>query len=102
MQCVVDQKNNLLIYQCPHCLLETTTLISELACCIFRHGYNIQTQTQISPHECKEQCDLYAQDPMYVGCCKPYRIIIENTSEDISEDISENNKIYYVSICDYI
>jgi hypothetical protein len=103
MQCVIDQKNNLLIYQCPHCHLETTTLISELACCIFRHGYNTQTQIQVSPHECKEQCDIYAQDPIYVGCCKPYRIIVENIDKDNSNSNSNSNSnIYLVAACEYI
>ena len=88
-ECEYDKETNLLIYPCPHCKLSTTTLVSELACCIFRHGMNKQNQQQIPPHESKERCDAFASNPDYVGCCKPYRIDNINGS-------------YKVSICDYI
>jgi len=88
-ECEYDKETNLLIYPCPHCKLSTTTLVSELACCIFRHGINKQNQQQIPPHESKERCDAFASNPDYVGCCKPYRIDNINGS-------------YKVSICDYI
>jgi len=85
----MDIDNGVLIYPCPHCDLLITTHINEIACAIFRHGFNIKTQTQISPHESKEQCDAHSANPDIVGCCKPYQII-KNQSE------------YIVKICDYI
>jgi hypothetical protein len=89
-RCYLDEKEQLLIYKCPHCSLQTTTFIAELACCIFRHGFNKKTNTQLSPHESKEQCDRLAQDPDIVGCCKPFKIAMNDQKE------------YHVYICDYI
>jgi hypothetical protein len=81
--------NGLLIFNCPHCDQIVTVLISELACCIFRHGYycdenNIPT-TQMNPHESKEICDSLVASGKIIGCGKPFRI---------------NN--YEVEACDYI
>lgn len=87
--CEIDQAIGLLIYNCPHCSLPITTAIGELACCIFRHGSNMKTNQQVQPHAPKEECDRFAQDPDYVGCCKPYKIVPDSGK-------------YTVEICDYI
>ncbi len=76
-----------IIYECPHCLLCCETYLSELACCIFRHGSI--NGVYLSPHECKEQCDRFAAMVGVQGCCKPYQIICDK-------------KIYIVKICGYI
>jgi hypothetical protein len=80
---------SLLIYSCPHCGLLITTEISELACRIFRHGFCIKTNVQINPHMPKFHCDILVNQPNIIGCCKPYRINVENN-------------VYNVEPCDYI
>jgi hypothetical protein len=85
--------NNLLIYNCPHCDLYITTDIRDLACRIFRHGFCIKTNIQINPHMSKVQCDILVNQPNIIGCCKPYRINVENI---------DNKTIYKVEKCDYI
>ena len=80
---------SLLIYSCPHCDLLITTEIRELACRIFRHGFCIKTNIQINPHMPKIHCDRLVNQPNIIGCCKPYRINVENN-------------VYNVEACDYI
>lgn len=86
---LVTLDSDVLQYTCPHCDGKILTAVSEIACGVFRHGFNIVTNTQISPHESKELCNQYRENPQYVGCCKPYQIVKK-----------END--YIVSICDYI
>ena len=53
-------ENNVLSFLCPHCKSFVEVHVSELACCIFRHGYYIQRDetndevytllNQINPH----------------------------------------------------
>lgn len=88
-KCDFDKDINLIIYECPHCSLLISTLINEIACAIFRHGYNKDTQQQISPHEPKASCDELVKNTNIVGCCKPYQII-------------QKENEYYVQECDYI
>lgn len=85
IECETD--NNSLIYKCPHCECYLLTVISELACCIFRHGF--YNTAQINPHASKEECDQLASDPNVIGCCKPFKIIREQDK-------------YYVTVCEYI
>jgi hypothetical protein len=94
-----ERDGDMLIYQCPHCNFSITTHIQELACCIFRHGFDKSTQQQVPPHEPKQSCDLLATNPNIVGCCKPYRII--NKQPD-PNDVEPEKIRYYVEVCEYI
>lgn len=91
IECLID--NNILIFDCPHCQLQTTVAIDELACCIFRHGAYRVDGNQINPHESKENCEMLVREDKVVGCCKPFRIEKENR---------DNKLVYKVMICDYI
>lgn len=73
--------------ECPHC--NGVVLIEKINCGIFRHGYNIHTKKQINPHESKVKCEEYAQDPNYVGCCKPF-------------SVKQTGNGLIVSKCDYV
>jgi len=76
-----------MIVTCPNCgdFIE----ILQINCAIFRHGVFKKTNTQINPHETKENCDLYKNMDLIYGCSKPFKIIIENEKID-------------TVICDYI
>jgi hypothetical protein len=86
-KCIRDNKT--LIYPCPHCGLLCITDVAELACRIFRHGYNIAANTQIPPHASIRDCDKFAKTRGVYGCCRPYRI-------------TQKNADYYVAACGYI
>jgi len=76
------------IITCPHC--NDMIIISELNCCIFRHGVNIKTNEQIDPHSSKDICDSLFETGQIYGCGKPFQIIIlENGS-------------WIIQKCDYI
>ena len=69
------------IINCPHC--DTSIIIEELRCGIFRCGIYKETFKQVDSHLSKIECDKLG-DKIY-GCGKPFRII--------------NN---IISKCDYI
>ncbi len=81
--------DGVLCYLCPHCGGSIETGISEIACGIFRHGFNLQTNCQINPHESKELCESYVNNPNYIGCCKPYQIV-------------KKEEYYSVNVCGWI
>ena len=87
IKCILD--NDMLIYPCPHCGLLCTTAIKELACHIFRHGYDVVRKSQIPPHASLLECDKFANTKGVFGCCRPYKII-------------KKNQYYYADVCDYI
>ena len=76
------------IITCPNC--NDIIIISELNCCIFRHGIYIKSNEQINPHSSKEICDILFDTKQIYGCGKPFQIIIQD---------SEN---WIIQKCDYI
>ncbi len=76
------------IITCPNC--NDILIISELNCCIFRHGIYKKTNTQIDPHLSKEMCDKLIETNKLYGCGKPFQIIIQDDGTLI------------VQKCDYI
>jgi len=76
------------IITCPYC--DEFILIHELNCCIFRHGYFIETGEQIDPHSSKETCEELLQSGKIYGCGKPFKIVV---LEDGTWEIQK---------CDYI
>ena len=84
-----DQESNMYIFKCPNCELFIIVKKDELNCQIFRHGYHKNNFTQINPHETKEQCENLLNSNSVIGCCKPFRLIYDNSN-------------YYAISCDYI
>ena len=64
------------IITCPNC--NDIIIISELNCCIFRHGIYKKTNEQIDPHLSKEICDELFETNQIYGCGKPFQIIIQD------------------------
>jgi hypothetical protein len=64
----------MLIFECPHC--EGTIVVEATNCCIFRHG-QYKTGEQVSPHAPKEKCDRLVALGEVFGCCKPFRLLLE-------------------------
>ena len=76
------------IITCPNC--DTYLSITELNCCIFRHGiYKILNQ-QVDPHLSKEMCDIFIETNQIYGCGKPFQIIIKDDGN------------WIIQKCDYI
>jgi hypothetical protein len=76
------------IITCPHC--DQILIISELNCCIFRHGIFKRTNEQIDYHLSKEMCDKLIETNQIYGCGKPFKKIIQDDGTLI------------VQKCDYI
>lgn len=73
-----------LVICCPHC--QTTIVVEELNCRIFRCGILKSDGKQINPHLNKPECDRLYTNGLIYGCGKPFYV-----------DISGNP-----TICDYI
>ena len=73
-----------LVICCPHC--ETTIVVEELNCRIFRCGILKSDGKQINPHLNKPECDRLYNNGLIYGCGKAFYV-----------DISGNP-----TICDYI
>jgi hypothetical protein len=93
-KCIVE--NEVLIFTCPHCSMYINVHISELACCIFRHGYyveisdnKINLKEQINPHSSEVECNRLKNNSNVLGCCMPFKIV-------------KCNSDFYVEICDFI
>lgn len=70
----ITTDNNLLVFECPSCLNIIQVEISQLNCCIFRHGVFKHTHEPINPHASKEECDILISKGLIFGCGKPFRI----------------------------
>jgi hypothetical protein len=76
------------IITCPNC--NDILIISELNCCIFRHGIYKKTNEQINQHLSKEKCDILIEKDLIYGCGKPFQKIIQDDGT------------WIVQKCDYI
>lgn len=74
-------------FSCPHCEGPVLVRKNEVNCKIFRHAIFKSTNEQVNPHLAKERCDELAQKDLIYGCCKPFRLDVENQK---------------VEICDYV
>ena len=79
-----------IIVECPHC--KGYIIISELNCCIFRHGVFKTTGEQIPPHSSKIECNEYVEKSLIYGCGKPFKVVNYNTDMNTCT----------IEICDYI
>jgi hypothetical protein len=61
----------------------------EINCGIFRHGSYKDTLENIPPHASREECDQLKNSDRIYGCGKPFSIIHQQDS-------------FEISICDYI
>jgi hypothetical protein len=82
---------NFYTLSCPHCNGVILVQKNELNCKIFRHAVYKHNMEQINPHSTKEECENLLGDDKIFGCGKPFRVILENGT---------NNLI--IEICDYI
>lgn len=85
-----DEEHRCFIFECPHCDQLIQVMENQTACCIFRHGYMKDNNTQMNPHSPKELCDMLAKEDKIYGCGKPFKLI------------NENGKFKFVEICNYI
>ena len=76
------------IITCPN--YNDIIIISELNCCIFRHGIYIKSNEQINPHLSKEICDILFDTKHIHGCGKPFQIVIQDDGT------------WIIQKCDYI
>jgi hypothetical protein len=76
------------IITCPNC--DDILIISELNCCIFRHGIYKKTNQQIDPHLSEEKCNILIETNQIYGCGKPFEIIVRDDGT------------WIVQKCDYI
>ena len=67
------------IITCPNC--NDILIISELNCCIFRHGIYKKINEQIDPHLSKLECTRLFTEKLIFGCGKPFRIIEPKANE---------------------
>ena len=84
----MENENNSIVLECPHCGDFFIIYKKELNCHIIRHGIYKKNHKQIDPHLCKEECDRLVKENLIYGCGKPCEII------------EENNK-YKCVICEY-
>ena len=68
-------EENYMIILCPNCNDQIIIDKTDVNCGIFRHGYFINTQTQINPHTSEEDCNNYLKSNNVIGCCKPFMLI---------------------------
>jgi hypothetical protein len=76
------------IITCPHC--DDILIISELNCCIFRHGIYKNSNQQIDPHLSEKKCNILIKNDLIYGCGKPFQIIVQD------------DETWIVKKCDYI
>ena len=73
------------IITCPNC--DDILIISELNCCIFRHGIYKKTNQQIDPHLSEEKCNILIETNQIYGCGKPFQIIIQDDGTWIVQNV---------------
>lgn len=82
-----------IIVPCPHCQHDIIVAKRAIRCGVFRHGVYKATGRPIAPHTKKELCEqLVAEDKVY-GCAKPFRIVVDKSSEPWK---------YTTEVCGYI
>ena len=87
----IIQENNFYIFSCPYCECYIQVHKNSVNCQIFRHGVYKSSGQQINPHSSKKICDELVEKNLVYGCCKPFRLILDNNG--IVNDIEK---------CDYI
>lgn len=85
----IEVDNNNLIFKCIHCEDYVIVAITELNCCIFRHGTYKSNMQQVNPHAPQSECNRLSENGLVYGCCKPFRI-------------HKKDGNYYVEKCGYI
>ena len=85
-------KEQVLIFKCPHCggLIDISQ--NETNCRIFRHGVLKDTFKQINPHANKYECDKYLLNNTIYGCGKPF----------ILKQCSKEGYHFIIEKCGYI
>jgi len=71
------------IITCPNC--DDILIISDLNCCIFRHGIYKKSNEQIDSHLSKEICDILFETKQIYGWGKPFQIVIKDDGTWIIE-----------------
>jgi len=84
-----NQTDNSYIFECPYCDILIQVLVSDTACCIFRHAVFKNNGEPINPHSTKEQCDSFVNNGIVIGCARPFQLF-------------KNDNYIYVEECDYI
>jgi hypothetical protein len=86
-----DEKNQLFVFECPHCDLLIQVSKKQTNCCIFRHGAIKENLKQVDPHLPKEQCDTLFDKGLIWGCGKPFQF--HKATKDFEA---------FVDMCEYI
>jgi hypothetical protein len=87
-QVIFSKKDNLYIFNCPHCDILISVDKNKTKCKIFRCGVMKSNGIQINPHTSKNKCDYLSNNNLIYGCSKPFKFF---------QDTCGN----YVDICDY-
>jgi hypothetical protein len=71
-----EDKQSWLVH-CPHCFGGVEVLKINVNCAIFRHAIYKPSGEQVDPHLPKEQCDALVAGDRVDGCCKPFKIDVQ-------------------------
>ncbi len=79
------------VFNCPHC--QEFIIVNKIKCGIFRHGFYVKKNkkgqiieilNQIKPHLNQVQCQKLKKQSNVIGCCKPFRIIKDEITNEIT------------------
>lgn len=84
----LNELDNAFVFECPWCDQQVQVLVSDIACCIFRHAVFKENFQQVGPHTGKEECDRLVAEDLVIGCAKPFKLFVGTKP--------------YVEECDYI
>jgi len=79
------------VFSCPHCDMFIQVLREDVNCQIFRHGVIRSSGEQVNQHSTKEYCDSLLNNNLVIGCCKPFKLIL-----------NDKNFVEFVDLCDYL
>jgi len=83
------EKDSCYLFSCPHCDMVIQVPTDQVNCQIFRHGVLKSNGEQVNQHSTKEQCDILLQKKMVIGCCKPFKLILNDRGIVVSVDVCE-------------
>jgi hypothetical protein len=83
------EKDEYLVFPCPHCDEMVLVYKNDINCGIFRHSIYKENYKKVNPHLPKKLCEYLISNELIYGCSKPIRVFICNDK-------------YEVEKCDYI
>jgi hypothetical protein len=68
-------KDNVYIFNCPHCLGSIVVQCQDVNCQIFRHAVLKNEGTQVNPHASRQELQVLKNNDLLYGCGGPFRMI---------------------------